>query len=173
MGLWIRIEQQTVSREKICGKRTLRQSFSMGVLLQIPSGCSLCNPCLCHYHKAYTDDQNLTRNIETLSDDLLDYFVNTRSGDWRWFEPYLTYVNGRLPQALFEAYRETKQARYIRVAEESLKFLLEVQIINKQFVPIGNCGWYKERRTTVLLRSAIGGSSFNDGGSTVSLPGNR
>ena len=29
------------------------------------------------------------------------------------------------------------------MAEETLKFLLEVQILNKQFVPIGNFGWYK------------------------------
>jgi hypothetical protein len=99
---------------------------------------------LSHYHKAYTKDRNLTRNIKTLSDKLLEYHANTRSSDWRWFEPYLTYENGRLPQALFEAYRETRQDKYIRVAEESLKFLLEVQILNDKFVPIGNHGWYEK-----------------------------
>ncbi|MCJ7634808.1 glycosyl transferase family 1, partial [Candidatus Bathyarchaeota archaeon] len=99
---------------------------------------------LSHYHKAYPGDENLTQNIKTLSDKLLELYKNTQSSDWRWFEPYLTYVNSVLPQALFEAYQETKQDRYAQVAEESLKFLLEVQILGDKFVPIGNKGWYKK-----------------------------
>jgi hypothetical protein len=132
------------AERRLVAKELFDRAFRWVCFFKSPRAVACAILGLCHYHKAYTDDQNLTQNIETLSDELLDYFANTRSGDWRWFEPYLTYVNGRLPQALFEAYRETKQARYIRVAEESLKFLLEVQIINKQFVPIGNCGWYKK-----------------------------
>jgi len=131
------------AERRLVAKELFDKAFRWVRFFKSPRAVAFAILGLCHYHKAYTDDQNLTQNIERLSDELLKYFANTRSDDWRWFEPYLTYANGRLPQALFEAHRETKQARYIRVAEETLKFLLEVQILNKQFVPIGNFGWYK------------------------------
>jgi hypothetical protein len=98
---------------------------------------------LSHYHKACPEDRNLSQNMIQLSERLLGYYRNIRSDDWRWFEPYLTYVNGRLPQALFEAYRETGGIEYLQTAEESFQFLLELQIINDRFVPIGNKGWYQ------------------------------
>jgi len=130
---------------------------------------------LSHYHKAYAKDQNLTQNIKTLSDKLVEYYANTRSNDWRWFEPYLTYVNGRLPQALFEAYQETKQTKYIRVAEESLKFLLEVQILNNKFVPIGNKGWYKKGESRSMYdQQSVEASSMTEAAlSAYRATGNR
>jgi hypothetical protein len=99
---------------------------------------------LSRYYRAYTEDLNLVLNMKTLADRLHKLYEGSCSGDWRWFEPYLTYVNGRLPHALFEVYRDTKEAKYLRVAEESLNFLLKVQIIYGKFVPIGNKGWYKK-----------------------------
>lgn len=102
---------------------------------------------LTQYHRAYPEDDNLISNTKTLSDRLLKHYENVSSSDWRWFEPYLTYENSRLPQALYEAYRETKQKSYLQVAEESLRFLLEVQIIKDTFVPIGNKGWYLKGQT--------------------------
>ena len=160
----------TLSVERrLLAKEVFDKAFRWGCSFKSPRANAFAILGLCHYHKACTEDQNLPENIKTLSDKLLENYANTSSSDWRWFEPYLTYENGRLPQALFEAYRETKQAKYIRAAEESLKFLFEVQILNNIFVPIGNHGWYKKRKTAVPIRSAIRGSSFNDGGSVVSL----
>jgi len=82
--------------------------------------------------------------MTTISDELVGYYKNTCSIDWHWFEPYLTYVNGRIPQALFETYRETKQTKYLLVAEDSLNFLLDVQMMDGEFVPVGSKGWYKK-----------------------------
>jgi uncharacterized protein YyaL (SSP411 family) len=129
---------------RLLAKEIFDKAFRWACFFKSPRAKAFAILGLSHYHKAYAKDQNLTQNIKTLSDKLLEYYTNTRSNDWRWFEPYLTYANGRLPQALFEAYRETRQAKYIRVAEESLKFLLEVQILDNKFVPIGNHGWYKK-----------------------------
>jgi hypothetical protein len=132
---------------RLLAKEIFDKAFRWACFFESPRAEAFVVLGLSHYHRAYARDQNLTRNIKTLSDRLLECYANTRSSDWRWFEPYLTYVNGRLPQALFEAYQETKQTKYIQVAEESLKFLLEVQILNDRFVPIGNKGWYKKGKS--------------------------
>jgi hypothetical protein len=138
------INSELSAERKLLAKEIFDKAFRWARLFKSPRAKAFAILGLSYYHKSYTKDQNLTQNIKRLSDKLLEYYTSRRSSDWRWFEPYLTYANGRLPQALFEAYRETKQARYIRVAEESLKFLLEVQILNNIFVPIGNHGWYKK-----------------------------
>ncbi|MDH5783163.1 MAG: glycosyltransferase [Candidatus Bathyarchaeota archaeon] len=97
---------------------------------------------LSYYQQAYLEDQNLTLNMIRLVDQLLNNYKNESSGDWHWFEPYLTYSNARLTQALFEAYRNTKKEEYCQIAEESLGFLVENQMVNDEFVPIGNNGWF-------------------------------
>lgn len=98
---------------------------------------------LYNYHKAYPQDQNVVLNVKTLADQLLQCYKLVSSNSWNWFEPYLTYINGRLPHALFSAYDSTRNEKYLQVAKESLDFLLQVQIIDDRFVPIGNNGWYK------------------------------
>ena len=65
------------------------------------------------------------------------------SSDWCWFEPYLTYSNTRLSQALFRTYAVIGDERYLKIAKESFDFLAEVQVVDERFVPIGNRGWYK------------------------------
>ena len=130
------------AEKKLLAKEIFDKAFRWACFFKSPRAQAFAILGLNHYHRAYTEDHNLTENIKAFSNRLLKYYKNTRSSDWCWFEPYLTYVNGRLPQALFEAYRETKQAKFLRVAEESLKFLLQVQILDGGFVPIGNKGWY-------------------------------
>jgi uncharacterized protein YyaL (SSP411 family) len=141
------INSKLSAERKLLAKEIFDKAFRWVRFFKSPRAKAFAILGLSHYHKTYTEDQNLTKNIETLSDRLLKYYTKTRSSDWRWFEPYLTYANGRLPQALFEAYRETKQIKYLRVAEESLGFLFEVQMLDDKFVPIGNKGWYKKGRS--------------------------
>jgi uncharacterized protein YyaL (SSP411 family) len=97
---------------------------------------------LFHYQRAYPQDQNSLQNMKALGNNLLEYYAHECSTGWNWFEPYLTYANGRLPQALFLVYSCTKEEKYLKVAKQSLDFLLKVQTINDVFVPIGNQGWY-------------------------------
>ncbi|XHH08330.1 MAG: hypothetical protein ACFCUE_12265 [Candidatus Bathyarchaeia archaeon] len=77
-----------------------------------------------------------------LADRMVQQYKNEAKPKWRWFEAYLTYDNARLPQALFEAYMVTNKQVYLDVAKESLDFILDTQIIDKKFVPIGNNGWH-------------------------------
>jgi len=99
---------------------------------------------LCCYYEAFPNDHNLFKNIVSLSEQLLDSYQRASSSDWCWFEPYLTYVNARLSQALFRAYTVTGDERYLHTAKESFDFLVKVQIADEKFVPIGNRGWYKK-----------------------------
>ena len=99
---------------------------------------------LCYYYEAFPHDHNLSKSIVSLTEQLLDNYQRVSSSDWCWFEPYLTYVNARLSQALFRAYGIIGDERYLQVAKESFDFLVEVQVIDEKFVPIGNKGWYKK-----------------------------
>jgi len=157
------IDSELPSEKKLLAKEIFDRAFSWACSFKSPRADAYAILGLCHYHRAFIEDINLTENIKTLADRLLEYYSHIRSSDWRWFEPYLTYENGRLPQALFEAYRETKQARYSQVAEESLKFLLEVQILNDKFVPIGNKDWYlKGKRRSVYDQQSVEAASMTE-----------
>ena len=137
------VDSRLSVEKRLLAKEIFDRAFRWACAFTSPRAEAFAVLGLSHYRKAYPEDQNLIQNIEVLSDKLLKHYGKKRSNDWRWFEPYLTYVNGRLSQALFEAYQETKQTKYIQAAEESFLFLLEVQILGNKFVPIGNKGWYK------------------------------
>lgn len=157
------INSELPEEKRRLAKEIFDRAFRWVCLFKSPRADAFAILGLSHYHKAYTEDHNLTESIKTLSDRLLDYYSSARSSDWRWFELYLTYENGRLPQALFEAYRETKQARLIQVAEESLKFLLEVQILNDKFVPIGNKDWYlKGKKRSIYDQQSVEAASMTE-----------
>ncbi len=97
---------------------------------------------LFHYQKAYPKDQNAILNIKILGDQLLRQFEQEATNGWEWFEVYLTYANARLPHALFLVYECTNEEKYLQVASKAIDFLLQTQIINDVFVPVGNRGWY-------------------------------
>ena len=98
---------------------------------------------LYHYARAFPDDKNPQLNIIHLADRLCELFMQTSTPTWQWFEPSLTYANPRLPHALFRAYQTTRRKDYLRIAEATLKFLVENEIVNDFFHPVGNRGWYK------------------------------
>jgi hypothetical protein len=87
-------------------------------------------------------DDSLFAGTEKLADSMVQQYQNEAKPDWLWFEPYLTYDNARLPQALFDAYMVTKKQVYLKIAGESLGFLFSTLIIDGNFVPIGNRNWY-------------------------------
>lgn len=136
------LNSELPKEKRFLAKEIFDKCFKWAPFFKSPRAMAFAVLGLSHYHRTYTEDGNPIAEIKALSDRLTELYNSARSSDWRWFEPYLTYENGRLPQALFEAYKETKRAEYLEVAEESLKFLLEVQILDDKFVPIGNKGWY-------------------------------
>ena len=86
------------------------------------------------------------RPAKKLALNLVDAFNHSSSRRWKWFEPYLTYSNARLPQSLFDAARVLKSKQFLDVALSSLSFLEEKTVLNGMFVPIGQRGWLKKGR---------------------------
>ncbi len=104
---------------------------------------------LCEYYKRY-QHKDLYEKIKILADKLVELYKNENSKDWRWFESYLTYSNGVLPEALFYAYDIVKDKKYLNVAVESLNFLKEIIIIKNKIVLVGHHGWYKKNGQRAL-----------------------
>lgn len=144
------INSNLPTEKKMLSKEVFDRGFSCAQSFESLRAIAFSIMGLGHYKKAYPEDQNTIQNMVSLADHLLDNFDDQCSCDWPWFEPYLTYVNGRLPQALFEAYENTHNERYLQTAKVALDFLLKVQMAVDMFVPIGNKGWYKrgEKRAT-------------------------
>lgn len=132
------------SEKRLIGKEIFDKLLPWAFYFKSPRSKAFTLIGLKYYQKAYPEDPNLKKNIREFSEKLLGHYKAEHSKDWRWFESYLTYANGRLPQALFEAHQEIAYNHSLRIAKESIDFLLEVQMVNGTFVPIGNRGWYKK-----------------------------
>jgi hypothetical protein len=138
------INSKLTDEKRAVAKEIFDKGFRWVASLTSPRAKAFAILGLGQYIKAHPEDNNLTINIETLVEHLLRSYELESSSDWRWFEPYLTYVNGRLPQALFEAYETINNERCLQIAIESFDFLVDTLTINGKFVPIGNNGWYKK-----------------------------
>ncbi|WP_205703161.1 MULTISPECIES: glycosyltransferase [Acutalibacteraceae] len=84
---------------------------------------------------------------EMLTESIVDTYAQCRREDWRWFEEQMTYCSGILPLSLLFAYQRTRRKQTLRVALESLDFLLSVTIRDGIFRPIGCKGWYPKGGT--------------------------
>lgn len=92
-------------------------------------------------------DEKVINIINTLSMKLITAYENllieNNDPSWQWFENCLTYSNYKLPEALFRAYRATKNKRYLQVAQKTINFLSDITFEKKDyFMPIGQDGWY-------------------------------
>jgi glycosyltransferase involved in cell wall biosynthesis len=82
--------------------------------------------------------------INKLNAKLLSNYEIHASKEWKWFENYLTYANGILPESMLYAYLITNKPIYKKVALESLDFLMSKMFVNKKFKVISNNGWYQK-----------------------------
>jgi hypothetical protein len=132
------------SEKRLIGKEIFDKLLPWTFFFKSPRSKAFTIMGLKYYQKAYPEDPNLKKSIREFAEKLLRHYKAEHSKHWRWFESYLTYANGRLPQALFEAHQEISHLHSLQFAKESIDFLLEVQMVNGTFVPIGNRGWYKK-----------------------------
>ena len=84
------------------------------------------------------------QNHTKLSDKLVYCYEKSSHDGWHWFEPYLTYSNGKLAEALFYSYIVTREPKYLEIATLGLNFLITKTFNNGRFVPIGQKGWHQE-----------------------------
>ncbi|NLW91419.1 MAG: hypothetical protein GXY34_07450 [Syntrophomonadaceae bacterium] len=78
-----------------------------------------------------------------LSGELIELYQLKHSQRWYWFEDYLTYCNGILPQALLAFAGVSDNRQVLAIGKDSLNFLSEVLFRNEHLDIVGNCGWYQ------------------------------
>jgi len=85
-----------------------------------------------------------TDEIIFLAEKLVERYNKEIDHQWKWFEPKISYDNGRLPMAMLVAYQKTEKERYFEVAIESLNFLTKLIFDEKKdcFSFPGNDGWF-------------------------------
>jgi hypothetical protein len=97
-------------------------------------------------------EEESSETLRLLGSHLVEHYRLTREPDWRWFEPFLTYENPRLPQAVLLAGSRLQLPDWLKIAREALLFLAEVTFApTGYFNPVGNEGWYFRGRSRALF----------------------
>lgn len=100
-------------------------------------------------------DYEKTRHYEDLSKDLayklINLYLAKSSKNWAWFENYLTYCNGILPQAMFSYYAISGDRKALKIAHNSLNFLNDILFRKGYLNIIGNQGWYHKGKKIPLF----------------------
>lgn len=87
------------------------------------------------------EKKNIT-TIQTLANRLVQMYKHEKINQWHWFENYLTYGNGLLPEALLCAYLSTNDVTYKNIAKESFDFLLSMIFVEGKIKVISNKEWH-------------------------------
>jgi hypothetical protein len=91
-----------------------------------------------------TKEQFIVPIIENLAKNLISKYDLHAVKNWKWFENYMTYANGILPEAMLYAHLTTGNPAYQKVALESFDFLLSKMFENNHFRVISNRGWHQK-----------------------------
>ena len=82
--------------------------------------------------------------IISLADNLVSKYRGVSDKKWQWYEEYLTYANGILPEAMLYASLSTGSLLYESIAKNTFHFLLALTFKNDQIEVISNQGWYQK-----------------------------
>ncbi|HUH26621.1 glycosyltransferase [Gelidibacter sp.] len=103
--------------------------------------------------------------LRKLGSKLSKMYHSESAKNWKWFEPYLTYGNSVLPEAMLEVYKWTKIEAYKVIAFESFNFLLKHLFRNHKFTVISNQTWFL--RGDSLKECSLGGQQPIDVAYTI------
>jgi hypothetical protein len=102
---------------------------------------------MCDYLKQFPGASDIKRQLEIAADGLVTQYEENSYPDWAWFEDMLTYDNAVLPHALFVAGMTLDSKKYLEIAEQTCKFLLENTFHGECFSFVGCKGWYERGGT--------------------------
>lgn len=120
--------------------KILLNSLKWAETIQSPRSIGFATKGLYLYHTA-VPNLYVAAIINKLNAKLLSNYEIHASSDWKWFENYMTYGNGILPESMLFAYLVTNKPIYKKVAMDSLDFLMSKMFVNKNFKVISNNGW--------------------------------
>lgn len=93
------------------------------------------------YLHSYPETQQVLDVLDSVGTKLYSFYQEHGSLEWTWFEPFLTYDNARLPQALLLAYHHLSREEYLITALKTLDFLTATLYREGYFDLVGNQGW--------------------------------
>lgn len=82
---------------------------------------------------------------------LTGLYMKYRHSNWQWFENYMTYCNGILPQAMYNVYMLNGDKKALRIGHETLNFLCDILFRQGYLNIIGNQGWYQRGQEIPLF----------------------
>lgn len=82
-----------------------------------------------------------------LQENLISIYRFNKRKHWHWFENYITYCNGIMPQSLFAAYTATGDRKSLKIAHDSIEFLSDILFKHGYLNIIGNRGWYNKGKS--------------------------
>jgi len=111
--------------------------------LQSPRAIAFCIEGLYFYYQ-FRKDPEILKTITRLVDNLISKYRGISNENWQWYEPYLTYGNAVLPDAMLLASRCTQRALYKETAKRTFDFLLSIMNDNEHISIILNTGRHYE-----------------------------
>jgi len=97
-----------------------------------------------HHYLHAAPSARTFRLLETLANRMVQMYRHEAAPDWHWFEPYLTYGNSTLPEAMLLAWLSTGNPVYKNIACQSFDFLLSQTFTQTEIKVISNQGWMQK-----------------------------
>jgi glycosyltransferase involved in cell wall biosynthesis len=101
-----------------------------------------------HYYDQVRRSTIIKQHILSLAGDLVARYNDVSEKKWKWFEEYMTYANGVIPEALLCAYMSTGNETFKAIAKSSFDFLLGVIFHGDEIKVISNQGWLQKGNTS-------------------------
>jgi len=99
---------------------------------------------ICYYLMTNKSDESMTEVLRKLTFRIIEQYDSESSPDWKWFEPILCYDNGILPLSLFYAYEFIHEEKVLNTAQETMNFLISINLKDGYLSLIGNQKWYRK-----------------------------
>jgi glycosyltransferase involved in cell wall biosynthesis len=120
-----------------------QESLSLIVNLQSPRAIAFCIKGLYCYYQ-YKREPETLKIITQLADNLVSKYRGVSNDNWQWYEPYLTYANALLPEAMLLAGKCTNSALFKATAKKTFDFLLSITHKEGKISMISNIGRHAE-----------------------------
>ncbi len=109
--------------------------------LTSPRAVSFAIKGLYQYNNIY-ESQQVKNIIQKLAKRLVNNYYDNFDHQWKWFEPYLTYANSALPEAMLYAHLNWGDPMQKIIAKDSFDFLLTKIFSEHQIKVVSNNGWH-------------------------------
>jgi hypothetical protein len=102
-----------------------------------------------YYRNSYKKSIRNISLIRQLANRLVQMYRHESGKGWKWFESYLTYANGILPEAMLCAWLATGDPLYKDIAKSSFDFLIFKTFQDNNIKVISNKNWLQKEENFV------------------------